>query len=185
MASTPLAVLPRRRFPRWKRRLIASVALLLVMSALLGETEAGHIAAAPSVTAPPAAPPCSPGANGSGEAAALDDLGSGQPLAVASHRAQPGPVRLAHAMAGVPPWVIWPASPLPRFAGAFLHSPLARGRIAASALATRDICATGNAEETLQRRPGSTPGWPEPFYPLDRLAGVDQRFPRPPPHESR
>jgi hypothetical protein len=185
MALIPQAVLPGRCFPRWKRRLIASVAVLLALSALLGDTDVGHAAAVPSSAASLDAPLCSPGSNlvsGRGE---YVSPGWGQPLAVGTHRAQPGPARLAHALVGVPPWVIWPASPLPRIAGAFLHPPLTRLRVAASMLATRDICATGDSDVALPRRPGSAPGWPEPFYPLDRLAGVDQRFPRPPPHESR
>jgi hypothetical protein len=178
-------VTPKRCFPRWNRRLIASVAVLLALSALLGDTDVGHAAAVPSSVASLDAPLCSPESNpvsGRGEYA---NPGWGAPRAVGAHRAQRGPVRLAHALVGVPPWVIWPASPLPRIAGAFLDPSLARIRDAASMLAMRDICATGDAEAALPRRPGSAPEWPEPFYPLDRLAGVDQRFPRPPPHDSQ
>lgn len=178
----PATTLNGRRFPRWKRRLIASVAALLVLSALLGETEAGHAAVVSgSVVAPETRAPCSPGVTTPSDAIVPAALGSGQELDVSPHRAQPGPVRLSHALAGVPPWVIWPASPLPRIAGAFLQSPIVRTRIVASAFAVRDICAADHSEELFLRPPGATHGWPEPFSPLDRFSGTDQRFPRPPP----
>lgn len=166
-----------RCFPRWKCRLIASVAALLVLSAVMGETELGVVEAAPAATRVPGTFVCVATPGGVSD---LVRVGGTQSMAPA-HRAQPGPVPLVHAMAGVPPWVIWPASPLPRIAGAHLHPLFARGRVAASAPTVRDLCAAAEAGESLFRRAGFTAGWPEPFSPLDRLAGVDQRFPRPPP----
>lgn len=172
--------LPMRRLPHWKRRLIALVATLLILSALLGDTDAGHAAATHAAVNTPHHK-----LSGCGWAVVSIGMESHapavRPLPLAIHRAEPGSGRALRSLVGVPPWVIWPPSPMPRIGGAVLDPPLTRSRVIASLLSTPDIWTVLDPAGLAPGRIGISPGWPEPFYPLDRLAGVDQRFPRPPP----
>jgi hypothetical protein len=166
-----------RRLTHWQRKLIGLVATLVILSALLGDTEATNAAAATSESthATSAAPGCGtgfarllPGAGGtvSWTAGATSDLGVN---------------RMQRSLAGVPPWVIWPPSPVPRVAGVMLNQPAARNRVTASAPLSADGWGSFDPAASNAGRNGLVAAWPEPFCPRDQLPGVSQRFPRPPP----
>jgi hypothetical protein len=168
-----------RRLPTGKRRLIALVCTLLVVSVLYGDMSVGQARTTAAVQ--PTIAPRVPGRGADAVApnnhavtatcSVLEDAyWGGSPLDATSR-----------SMVGVPPWIEFPASPMPRFGGPLFRPPVARFRSIDSVVLAPGLCASDPASGFWPARAGVSPGWPEPFQPLDRLAGVHHRFPRPPP----
>jgi hypothetical protein len=172
--------LPMRRLTHWQRKLIGLVATLVILSALLGDTEATH--AAPAVSELNQAIAETMGC-GAGFARLLPSTSSvvwGLTQETAGSQEHVAD-RTKRALAGVPPWVIWPPSPVPRVAGALLPPPAARNRLPVSIALAVDGGALPDLIGLLSGRTGLPVTWPEPFCPNDRLPGASQQFPRPPP----
>jgi len=164
------------------RRITVVLAALVVLSIVLGDTwegDAAGVASAGLVTVSPLA--VLPNGDVAHVAAP-----AGQPGDATSLRPQvavwaKGEERLhVHAIAGIPPWLIWPPSPMPRFAGTFVRRPVlhALAGYAPTALYAGSIPApplllatpTTRFERDL-----------DVLAPPARLAGADHSIPRPPP----
>jgi hypothetical protein len=170
-----------RRLPGTKRTPIALVAALVLLSALLGDATAGQQAtplwtSQPSAAPPPLACDFTPARSADGRLPMVDRSSTAM-----DHRVEPGPGAAPRYLAGVPPWTIWPPAPVPRIGGAVVHPSIARSRSIVGLLSIREACATDPASGLTFGRPSLSAEWPEPFRPLERLADVEQRFPRPPP----
>jgi hypothetical protein len=167
------------RLPRWQHKLIAVVITLLALSVLIGDTSTGHAFATVDRhgSTRQALLDCGSAASNS----AARDSESDRFVPPPTLLAKPEPAMSSSTVAGLPPWIIFPPSPMPRIAGAVWQPPLVRSRLVASVLSIHDDWMAPGPPGSAPGWTGLSPGWPEPFSPVDRLAGVHQRFPRPPP----
>jgi hypothetical protein len=167
-----------QRLPSRKRRLIALVVALLALSALLGDTSTTRQASAEPV-AVLAIDPLSCGSSAPGPRAAATD---GERSAGLAPLVQQGPGTSPRALAGVPPWTIWPPAPVPRIGRAVVQSPPVRTRTVVPLLCSRLPSSPESAAIFSAGKWGHSAQLAEPAPLRERVGGVDLASPRPPPH---
>ena len=168
-----------RRLPSGARTLTAVIAALLVLSVVLGDTQ--EVGAARAALVAPSAFPSSPVCGGT--SATRVGCRVDQPASAPTtfhQRATSNSHSLSRAIAGIPPWVIWPPSPMPRIAGTLVRRPALNALVGIPPSALQ---AGWTPTSTLPPATIAENSWLNLRVPSPpaRLAGADHSIPRPPP----
>lgn len=164
-----------RGMPTGARRVTAVVAALVVLSIVFGETRDAR-----SAGIAPGGAAASPN-----WATVVSALGTGyrsEPSEQRTLRArlEQGGHGHVRAIAGIPPWIIWPPSPMPRIVGTMLRRPTLTAFVGIHPSALQV-----GWKPTSALPPAPTGDHPQPaletLRPPARLAGADHSIPRPPP----
>lgn len=164
------------------RRITVVLAALVVLSIVLGDTwegDAAGVASAGLVTVSPLA--VLPNGDVVHVAVPAGQAGDAMSLRPQVADWAKGEERLhIHAIAGIPPWLIWPPSPMPRVTGTFVRRPVldALAGYAPTALYAGGVPTPLVLPATPAARVERDLGV---LAPPARLAGADHSIPRPPP----
>lgn len=169
-----------RGMPAGARRVTAVVAALVVLSIVLGETRDARAAGVALDSAAALAPPGWARLDPALVVGHGGDWGEQRTTVTLRARLEQGSHGHVRAIAGIPPWIIWPPSPMPRIVGTMLRRPTLTAFVGFHPSALQV-----GWRPTSALPPAPTGDHPQParamLKPPARLAGADHSIPRPPP----